>query len=143
MRKASFLVLLLLLSACSNNPWSVIDGSMSKVTDAKNYDVLVSGVDGKLYFDNRRIRNVDPGFRLVRLTTTKPDRRGHHTYTSFPIFVKPCIRYYVSAQHESNLTIDNNNWDVVVLKEEPIEGCKKLLKNNPSSEQDALPRSSS
>ncbi|NVJ60084.1 MAG: hypothetical protein HWE27_06835 [Gammaproteobacteria bacterium] len=129
MKLVMVVILGVLVSACANKPWSVIDGSMSRATDSQNYDVYITGVDGKLYFDNMKIRNVDSGFRLLQLTTSKPDRKGRYTYTSFPIITKPCVRYFVSAQHESNLTYENKRWAVLVLREEPIESCLKTLKN--------------
>ena len=117
------------VSGCTNKPWSVIDGSMSKPNDPKNYNVYISGIGDRLYSDNLSKKNLVPGFNRIRLTTSKADRKGYHTYSSFPLETKPCVRYYVSAQHESSLAYDNKRWRVVVLGEEPIKSCEKLLNN--------------
>jgi hypothetical protein len=111
-------------------PYAVIDGSMSPQTDNKIYDVTISGIDGQLFMDGSKTRNVKPGFRLIQLTTTKADRRGDFTYTSFPIVTKPCIRYYVAAKHASSLKYDNKSWEVVVIKEEEIPSCMNAQKEN-------------
>ena len=117
----------LLFSACSTKPWSVIDGSRSNEIYKKNRDVYISGIDGKAYFDNLKSISVEPGFHYLKLTTTKPDRNGTHTYTVFPIVTQPCVRYLVTAQHESGARYDNESWEVRVLREEPIESCLQLL----------------
>ncbi|MCO7227509.1 hypothetical protein [Pleionea sp. CnH1-48] len=121
----------LLLSACANKPWSEVDGSRSKGADPKNYDVFISGIDGKLYYDNMKMRTMEPGFRYLRLTSTKPDRKGRYTYNPFAMQAKPCVRYIVSAQHDSNINYDNKQWKVVVLREEPIKSCEKLMGEGP------------
>lgn len=115
------------LGACSSSPWAVIDGSMSKAADPKNFDVVISGVDGKLFMDGQKVRRVDPGMHMIRVTTTKVDAFGKYTYDTVPFVAEPCMRYFVAAQHESSVSTDNKRWTLVVIREEPIKSCLKLL----------------
>lgn len=93
----NFVIIMLtsfLLTACaSTKPYAIIDGSMSDEVDPKNYDVIISGADGKLFFGGDRKRRFEPGFHFLKLTTTKADQRGALTHANFPIVMKPCMRY--------------------------------------------------
>ena len=52
------IVLSIFLSGCATKPYAIIDGSRSKVTDQHSYDVIISGIDGKMYFGENKTKNV-------------------------------------------------------------------------------------
>lgn len=124
MNKLMILAPLALLTACASSPYAIIDGSQSDITDANNHDVVVTGIDGQMYFENLKIRNVEPGPHYIQLASTKVDRQGVPTYNTFTFYAKPCTRYLVSAQHESTLPFDTRDWATKVIREEPVAGCK-------------------
>ena len=118
------LVLTILLSGCKTAPYAIIDGSQSKVTDQHSYDVIISGVDGKMYFGANKTKNVEPGSHYVRLTSTKQSRRGDVTYQPWYFNAEACKRYIVAAKHSDNKKFSNKYWEVEVLRVEPILSCE-------------------
>lgn len=124
MKKLTILAPLALLSACASGPYAIIDGSRSDITDDNNYDVVITGIDGQMYFQGLKIRNVEPGPHYIQLASTKVDRQGNPTYNTFILDAKPCTRYLVSAQHESTLEFDTRDWVTKVIREEPVSGCE-------------------
>jgi len=139
MKKILTILAFALLSGCASKPWSEIDGSQSDNADVHNYDIIITAVDGKIDFAGRATKSLDPGFHLVRVVSTKADRKGGYTYANLPIQMKPCMRYFVTAQHDSN-KLNNKYWEVRILREEPIKSCLKLLKekeqeNNQEAEE--------
>lgn len=121
MMKLFLIVAMLILLGCASGPYAILDGSSPNRADPDQYEVLILGVDGRLYPNGRREHRVDPGFHYMELATTKPDRRGGVTRMPFAINAKACTRYYVAAVHEREL--DSRGWHAKTVKEAPIPGC--------------------
>lgn len=124
MKKLMFFAPLALLTACASGPYAIIDGSRSDITDANSHDVVITGIDGQMYFQGLKIRNVDPGPHYIQLASTKVDRQGNPTYNTFILDAKPCTRYLVAAKHGSTLEFDTRDWVTEVIREEPVAGCE-------------------
>ncbi|MCO7227467.1 hypothetical protein [Pleionea sp. CnH1-48] len=118
-------LIVLLITACASGPYSIIDGSRSVASDSKNYDVYVTAVDGKTSLNVTKVKKVEPGFRVLELTSAKENPNGYLFSLPFSFEAKPCIRYVVTAQHRSNIQADARRWQVRVLREEPIAVCQK------------------
>lgn len=136
MKKTAIILATLLTSACASQPWSEVNGDWSNPTDTNNFDVVITGIDGKLKFENRKRETFEPGLVTLRFSSerparTKADENASYNNKTVEMNLKPCVRYYVSAQHKNVLSGNINNWDVVVLKEEPIKSCQKLLNKKP------------
>jgi len=101
----------MLLSGCATDPYSIIEGGRSSMTDRNSYDVIISGVDGKKYFKNEKMKYVDPGPHRVELTSTKLDRGGDVTYKTWYFKAEPCKRYVVAARHSKNQQFSNEYWE--------------------------------
>ena len=127
MRKILYFVpLIILLTACSNKPYSIIDGSKASRTDRDSYNVIITGVDGQLYFDNQSHKKIESGYRQFQLTSTKQGMTksrllsnkewGHH--------MEECKRYYVTADHSKGSPFNNTDWEVKIVKVDTIGHCE-------------------
>ncbi len=126
---SSIFIPVILLSGCATDPYSIIEGGRSSMTDRNSYDVIISGVDGKKYFKNEKTKYVDPGPHRVELTSTKLDRGGDVTYKSWYFKAEPCKRYVVAAKHSKNQQFSNKHWEVDLVRVEPIPSCERILDN--------------
>ena len=124
MKKLICLAPLFLLAACASGPYAIIDGSRSDITDANSHDVMITGIDGQMYFEGLEIRNVAPGPHYLQLASTRLSHRGAPTYETLVLDAKPCTRYLVAAKHDTTLEFDNRDWVAHVIRTEPIAGCK-------------------
>ncbi|ACV25532.1 hypothetical protein [Kangiella koreensis] len=114
----------ILLSGCATGPYAIIDGSQSKITAKNSYDVIITGINGKMYFNGQKIKNIDVGPHYVQLTSTKAGSRGDISYQSWYFNAEPCKRYVVVANHDKDKQFSNNYWEVELLRVESIGGCK-------------------
>lgn len=145
MKKAAIILATLLTSACASQPWSEVTGDWQNVASKDQYNVNITGVNGKLKFDNQQKHTFEPGKVELRLTTTKQgqtvgqnlDRNRNKTVE---LDLKPCVRYYMGAQHESSLSSNVQDWQPVILKQETISSCEKLLdkKSEPNLKETKL-----
>lgn len=114
----------LLLSACSNAPYSLFDGDHSLLNDIRNYDVYIVAIDDRLDHQKKRRMTLEPGPHRLILNSTKPRRsNGRHEYKIVDIDVQPCIRYVLSAQHENTLVLADDDWVIRLLEERKITNC--------------------
>ncbi len=111
------------VTGCASGPYAIIDGSRPSLSKNSNaHQVIISGVNGKIHFDNRRWRKVEPGFNMFRVSSAKGrNTNGTEISRNFLITAQPCMRYYIAAEHEPEL--DSKNWEIKILKEEPIGEC--------------------
>lgn len=110
---------------CSNIPYAIIDGSRSKVTDIDSQNVMITGIDGRMYFDSYFVRNIEPGEHTIRLTSTRINSKGKLlSHKNIKLDAKPCKRYVVAAKHDKNKRFTNKHWEVEVLRVEDIPWCK-------------------
>ena len=121
---------------CSNVPYAIIDGSQSKVTDVDSHNLLVTGIDGKMYFDSATVKNVEPGERTIRLASTRISARGKRvSYKDIKLDAKPCKRYVVAAKHDKNKRFTNRYWEVEILRIEDIPWCRHSAEADSTSER--------
>ena len=128
MNKLIVVITLLLVTGCKSTTWSVIDGSKSKIGDNNNYDVLITSIDGKRFFDTLKYRKIEPGFRYLQLTSTNPKVSDKYVTKPFAIMAKPCVKYFVTANQKNNNKNESDNWVVKVIGEEKIPSCEKYIK---------------
>ena len=133
MKKVIIVLLSTVLMACASGPYSVLEFSESDRTDNRNYDVVMTGLDGKLKISNTS-KSVEPGEHFIQLATTKKGRNNFSNKRNIMLETKPCVRYYITAQHESGLSTNNKDWDVRVLRTEPIKHCESLVESDSSVE---------
>lgn len=115
---------LLLTAGCATGdrrPWSALDGRDGRPTDPDVEEIYILGMDGQLFPDYPQEKRMAPGFHFFELATVRRDRHGTLTRLPFALTAKPCVRYYVAAEHAQRL--DNLRWQPRVLREEPISGC--------------------
>jgi hypothetical protein len=113
-----------LLFGCSSVPYAIIDGSRASKTDNLSYNVIVTGVDGKLTFFDEPTKNIKPGTHTIRVTTTKPGKPTMKDSKTWLLDAKPCKRYVVAAKHDENKRFSNKYWELDLIRVEDIGGCK-------------------
>ncbi|MCW9016400.1 MAG: hypothetical protein OQJ89_05510 [Kangiellaceae bacterium] len=110
---------------CSNIPYAIIDGSRSKITDVDSHNVMITGIDGRMYFDSDTVKNIEPGEHTIRLASTRINARGMLlSYKDIKLDAEPCKRYVVAAKHDKNKRFSNKHWEVKVLRVEDIPWCE-------------------
>jgi len=115
--------LIVILGGCASGPYAIIDGSKSKRADQYSSDVVITGIDGQMIFDGRKVRNVEPGSHYVQLTSVRTDRQGRESYRPWAFNAEACKRYVVAAKHDPNKKFSSRYWEVELLRVEDIEGC--------------------
>jgi hypothetical protein len=123
-RKLSLVIMAIVLSGCTSKPYAIIDGSKSKRADQYSSDVVITGIDGQMIFDGRKIRNLEPGSHYVQLTSVKTDRQGRESYRPWAFNAEACKRYVVAAKHDPKKKFSSRYWEVELLRVEPIKGCE-------------------
>jgi hypothetical protein len=104
--------------------YSVIATEYKAAADPLERKVIVNRVDGENSRNNEAV--VAPGLRKV--TVDLPPRKGFSQATqhTFDLDAKPCMRYFVVAKLESQVT---QGWKPVVKYDEEIKECSsKFLK---------------
>ncbi len=129
-------IILLIISRCASKPYAIIDGSKSRAADSYSYDIVITGVDGKMLLDGLKVRNVEPGPHTFQLITTKKDKYGDYTYQLITIDTEPCKRYVIAAKHDRDKKFSNKFWEVEVLRVEPVPRCEKLLQEQKQQASD-------
>jgi hypothetical protein len=104
-------------------PYAIIDGSGIATTDTSVRKVTIMAVDDQMYPGQPYEVQVDPGPHLLEVSTTMTDHTGLVTHMPFGVNAKPCVRYYVVAKHEAPV-LSQNNWEPILVQQEPIAGCK-------------------
>ncbi len=122
-KKLSIVILAAALSGCASGPYAIIDGSKSKRADQYSADVVITGIDGQMIFDGRKVRNVEPGSHYVQLTWVKTDRQGRESYRPWAFNAEACKRYVVAAKHDPSKKFSSRYWEVELLRVEDIKGC--------------------
>lgn len=124
MRIVVMLGIILMVSACSIKPYSIIDGSQINRADTDQYQVIILSINEKLYPDGRKTKQIQPGPILVKVATTKQGFGKLTPYQYLTIDARPCVRYLLAAQHEG---VSNRNWQAKIIAEEEISYCKEAM----------------
>lgn len=99
--------------------FSQIDGTRSNLADPRNHDVYFVSIDGKK--NDRRIVDLSPGTHVIYIASSKGNRIGAVKASKYPLYLKPCVRYFLSAQHPEKGRRDR--WELKV-DEEKIVSCE-------------------
>ncbi|MDX1443015.1 MAG: hypothetical protein R3270_04455 [Gammaproteobacteria bacterium] len=132
-----FLAAILLsgITACASGPYGQLLGDDGTSADPYNHDVIIVGIDGRYYPTGLGRRTIDPGPHELLVRTTKPSRSGSgYDDRQFFLNVEPCTRYYLSAQHPKSATISTRDWEVRLLRSEPISECRTESEGENGSE---------
>lgn len=130
--KVLFLVLSLVsgLSSCSSSfeqPFAQVQGVTVNTIENKDYDVLITKLDGVQFINEKTLLTLTPGIHQLRVQSTKndptPGNRQQRAYADFTLDAKPCIKYYLSAYHPNQLSLE---MEIQITKEKPIEQCNAL-----------------
>lgn len=123
-------ILLAQLSSCSSfdKPYALVDGGSGKIPQNKYYDVLITKVDGVHLLNKKALLKLEPGSHQLRVVSTKEDAtpRDQKSYADFNLKTEPCMKYYLSAYHANELSLDMT---IEVKKAEKIERCDDLIKD--------------
>lgn len=125
MKRTIFVMILtasLFSCAAINTPFSLVEGGWGKTIKTNYYDVLMTKVDGVNLINKKSLLRLEPGVHEIRVVSTKvdPTPRDQKSYADFSLNAKPCIKYYLSAHHENELSLEMT---VEVTKEQNIEDC--------------------
>jgi len=71
MRKGTVLLLSIAVVGCSSARYAVIDGSRIAKSDGHAHAVFTSNVDDRMYLKKEYSKTIEPGKRIIKLTTTK------------------------------------------------------------------------
>ena len=121
-----FVIAALVLSAagCATTPYdqvySIITTDLKPSADWHVKPVFVNRVDGRNSVEKSK-HVVPPGPHEV--TVDLHARGGFHqpTQHTFRLVTEPCVRYYVAARTESDIT---QPWEPIVRYTEPIGECE-------------------
>ena len=121
----------LAVSGCATpGPYAEVTGERLSVSDATEEPVQIVGVGGRLLTSGPTSVAIEPGTQMLLVRTTRRDGRRVGPDAMLPLNAKPCMRYYVVAKHESQLTVEP--WWLEIKKVEPIAEC---LAKFPNGEQ--------
>ncbi len=107
-------------SICFAQPTGVITSEWNNATDDRNFSVNVLEIDGVRFASDRKIRKVTSGQHVLTLSSVLKNRVGRSVKKEFTLDVKPCVKYYLSAQYAS--TTNREDYEIKV-RELALQGC--------------------
>ncbi|WP_460241327.1 hypothetical protein [Aurantivibrio infirmus] len=123
--KLLIVVMFFFTTACSTAPYALIDGGRSIKNDDNNFNVYIVSIDGKHNLPNRTRQVLEPGTYRLEFSSARPQvSRGRQELKELVLEAKACMKYVITAQHESNLSLVDPDWELMILEEREIEDCK-------------------
>lgn len=120
MARLTFALAAAALAGCASAPHAILDTRERIADDRYNQRVFIRGVDGQLLLEQTELE-LSPGVHELRLRS-RADPVGEVPFNGLPFTfeAKPCVRHFLSAQHEPP---PGRGWTLRVIREEPIEDC--------------------
>ena len=103
--------------------WSEVSGQRYNVTVLNRRPTSVQKIDGYSSYITNPLK-VDPGKHEIELAAPAPGWTGGGPLHTMTITLEPCMRYYLNAQFQNNVSPD---WQPVVDYSEPIAGCRTTV----------------
>ena len=120
-----YFFMFLTISACSSGPYSVIEGRRDETKDLNSHAVRIVSVDG-VYPINKTVARVKPGVHIIKVASA---RLGGGAHKEITLDAKPCMKYILSAQHESSIySIDR--WEITSSSKPLANSCNAADKSN-------------
>ena len=103
--------------------WREVTGERYNVAILYRRPALIEKVDGYSSYITNPIK-LDPGKHDIELGGPAPGWPGGAPLRSMTLTLEPCMRYYLNAQFQNNVSPD---WQPVVDYSEPIAGCRTTV----------------
>jgi len=106
-------------------PWSQIVLGQPKLSDPRQFQLVMIAVDGKREFSPETFYQLAPGVHEFAVAPTIEGTMGELRFIAFTLDMAPCTTYEFIASVQPGTSKDNRHWTPVVRSAKPIKRCYK------------------